>query len=103
MKIFIVQNIKLPIEASKDDVFAEAKQRLLKFFSNESIVSLEIYKSSVDARRKGHILFCLFRICRHSGGAAADAGTPLRMGLSPLRAIRSRVQNLERSLCQNGR
>lgn len=57
MKNFIVQNIKLPIEASKDDVFAKARQRLLKFFSNESIGTMKIYKSSVDARKKGQIQF----------------------------------------------
>ena len=57
MKTFVVQNIKLPIEASKDDAFAVAKQRLLKFFSNGSLGALQIYKSSVDARKKDHILF----------------------------------------------
>lgn len=83
MKIFIVQNIKLPIEASKDDVFAEAKQRLLKFFSNESIVSLEIYKSSVDARRKGHILFVYSVSAAIRGGVAADAEKLLANGIVP--------------------
>ena len=66
MKNFIVQNIKLPIEASKDDVFAKARQRLLKFFSNESIGTMKIYKSSVDARKKRADSICLFRLCKYS-------------------------------------
>ena len=54
---YIVQNIKLSIEASKDEAFAIAKHRLLKFFPKNSIESMTIYKTSIDARKKDNILF----------------------------------------------
>ena len=59
MEKYIVQNIKLSIDASKDEVFAQAKKRLAKFFSKKSIGKLEIYKTSVDARKKDHICFVI--------------------------------------------
>ena len=57
MKRYIVQNIKLPVEASKDVVFAHAKRRLLTFFSLDEIIRTEIFKRSVDARKRGDIRF----------------------------------------------
>lgn len=57
MKTYIIQNIRLPIEASKDEVFACANHRLLKFFSKAAIGGMRIHKSSVDARKKGDIRF----------------------------------------------
>lgn len=57
MKRFIVQNIKLPVEASKDVVFAYAKRRLLSFFSADEIIRTDIFKRSVDARKRGDIKF----------------------------------------------
>lgn len=57
MQRYIVQNIKLPFEVSEDVVFAQAKRRLLKFFGNSEISSLEICKRSVDARRRDDIKF----------------------------------------------
>ena len=57
MKRYIVQNIKLPVEASKDVVFAHAKRRLLTFFGAGDIIKTEIFKRSVDARRRGDVKF----------------------------------------------
>ena len=57
MKRYIVQNIKLPVEASKDVVFAHAKRRLLKFYGADEIIRTEIFKRSVDARKRGDIKF----------------------------------------------
>ena len=57
MQRYIVQNIKLPFEASKDVVLAQAKRRLLKFFAKKDIVRAEIAKRSVDARKKNDIKF----------------------------------------------
>lgn len=57
MTKYIVQNIKLPIEASKDVTFANAKRRLLHFFGNDEICKIDIHKRSVDARKKGDIKF----------------------------------------------
>ena len=62
MKRYIVQNIKLPVEASKDVVFAYAKRRLLSFFGSHDIIRTEIFKRSVDARRKGDIKF-VWSVC----------------------------------------
>lgn len=57
MAIYIIQNIKLPIEASKDDAIFQARQRLLKFFSQKEIGDLRIHKCSVDARKQEDIRF----------------------------------------------
>ena len=54
---YIVQNIKLSIETSKDEALAMARHRLLKFFTPNSIKELRIYKTSIDARKKDNILF----------------------------------------------
>ena len=54
---YIVQNIKLSIEASKDEALAMAKHRLLKFFPKNSVEELMIYKTSIDARKKENIMF----------------------------------------------
>ena len=69
MNIYIVQNIRLPIEASKDDAFAYARQRLLKFFSNRTIGTMQIYKCSVDARKKDDIRF-VYSVAAHVEGNA---------------------------------
>ena len=73
MEKYIVQNIKLSIDASKDEVFAQAKKRLAKFFSKKSIGKLEIYKTSVDARKKDHICFVYSVIAEISERANAKA------------------------------
>lgn len=57
MQRYIVQNIKLPIESSKDVVFANAKKRLLKLFGSAEIVDLGIFKRSIDARNNNDIKF----------------------------------------------
>ena len=62
MTRLIVQNIKLPIEASKDVVFANAKRRLLHFFGKDEIIKTEIFKRSVDARRRGDVKF-VWSVC----------------------------------------
>lgn len=54
---YIVQNIKLSIAASKDEALATAKHRLLKFFPQNTIGEMSIYKTSIDARKKEHIVF----------------------------------------------
>ena len=54
---YIIQNVKLSIEASKDEAFAIAKHRLLKFFPKNAIGNIAIYKTSIDARKKDNICF----------------------------------------------
>ncbi len=73
MEKYIVQNIKLSIDSPKEEVFAKAKQRLLKFFSSKSLGSMEIYKTSVDARKKDHICFVYSVIAETSERANAKA------------------------------
>lgn len=96
MRTYIIQNIRLPIEASKDEVFACATQRLLKFFSKMAIGKMKIHKSSVDARKKTDIRFVYSVAAEIDGGAddemlAADGIVPtadekmeIRFGDKPL-------------------
>lgn len=56
-KRFIVSGISLPVKASRDDAFGKAEKALLKFFSRDEIISLNISKRSVDARKKNDIQF----------------------------------------------
>ena len=73
MQRYIVQNIRLPFEAPKDVVFAQAKRRLLKFFSEKDIIKTEIAKRSVDARRKNDIKFVWSVYAEVSSKRAVDA------------------------------
>lgn len=54
---FIVSGISLPIRASRDDAFGKAEKALLKFFSGDEILSYNISRRSVDARKKNDIHF----------------------------------------------
>ena len=54
---YIIQNVKLSIEASKDEAFAIAKHRLLKFFPKNAIGNMAIYKTSIDARKKDNLMY----------------------------------------------
>ena len=54
---FIVSGISLPIKASRDDAFGKAEKALLKFFSGDEILSYNISRRSVDARKKSDIRF----------------------------------------------
>ena len=73
MEKYIVQNIKLSIDSSKEEVFSEAKKKLCKHFSKKSIQKLEIYKTSIDARKKDHICFVYSVIAEISERANAKA------------------------------
>ena len=57
MQKYIVNNIKLPYRTSKDAALSIAEKNLLKFFSPKEIVSLNISKRSLDARKKENISF----------------------------------------------
>ncbi len=54
---FIVSGISLPIKASRDNAFGKAEKALLKFFSGDEILSYNISRRSVDARKKSDIRF----------------------------------------------
>lgn len=73
MEKYIVQNIKLPIDSPRDEVFDKAKQRLLRFFSANSLGKMNIYKASIDARKKDHICFVYSVIAEVSERANAKA------------------------------
>ena len=79
---YIVQNIKLSFEASKDEAFAIAKHRLLKFFPKNSIESMTIYKTSIDARKKDNILFVYSVSAKISAAFYADEKTLAKEGIA---------------------
>ena len=56
-QIFIVNNIKIPVNASQKEAFSIAKDRLRKLRIDISELELSIYRRSVDARRKNDIKF----------------------------------------------
>ena len=56
-RIFIVNSIKLPLNASFEEAFSVAKKRLKKISCNTNNASFLIYKKSIDARNKKDIKF----------------------------------------------
>ena len=82
--IYIIQNIKLSIEASKDEAFALAKHRLLKFFPKYAIKKMAIYKASVDARKKENICFVYSVSAEVSANSHADEKTLAKEGIVPM-------------------
>ncbi len=84
MNRYIIQNIKLSFEISKDEAFAVARHRLLKFFPKKSIGEMKIYKTSVDARKKDNICF-VYSICAEiSSHVRVDEKTLAKEGIVPL-------------------
>ena len=57
MQKYVINNIKLPYRTSKDAALTIAEKALLKFFSKKSIISLNISKRSLDARKRDSINF----------------------------------------------
>lgn len=56
-QIFIINNIKIPINASQSEAFSIAKSRLRKLRIGDVDVKLQVHRRSVDARRKSDIKF----------------------------------------------
>ncbi len=54
---YIVNNIKLPINASFKEAFSVAKQKIKKLGLNPTDADFSVYKRSVDARNKEQIYF----------------------------------------------
>ena len=54
---YIVNNIKLPINASYQEAFSVAKQKLKKLGVNYGESDMRIFRKSVDARDKSNIIF----------------------------------------------
>ncbi len=82
--IYIIQNIKLSIEASKDEAFAIAKRRLLKFFPKSAIGKMAIYKASVDARKKENICFVYSVSAEIAGNTYPDEKKLSHEGIVPM-------------------
>ncbi len=98
MSQYIIQNIKLSFEISKDEAFAVAKHRLLKFFSKKSIGTMKIYKTSVDARKKDNICF-VYSVCADiSSVPRADEKTLAKEGIVPLTEEEIRIRYGEEEL-----
>ena len=85
MNQYIIQNIKLSFEISKDEAFAVAKHRLLKFFSKKSIGDMKIYKTSVDARKKENICFVYSVSAEVHSPARVDEKILAKEGIVPLK------------------
>lgn len=81
---YIVQNIKLSIERSKDDALTVAKHRLLKFFPKNAIGELKIYKSSIDARKKENILFVYSVSAQIHEAPRVNENAMLKDGIAPM-------------------
>ncbi len=56
-RIFVVNNIKLPLDASYKEAFSVAKQKLKRLSIDFSEAEFSLHKKSVDARRKSDIKF----------------------------------------------
>ena len=56
-RVFIVSNIKLSVNASPNEAFSIAKERLKKAGLSVNDADFKIFKRSVDARKKDNILF----------------------------------------------
>ena len=56
-RFIIVNNIKLPVNASVEEAFSVAKSRLSRIGITVSYRHLSIYRRSIDARRRDNILF----------------------------------------------
>ena len=54
---YIINNIKLPINASSEEAFSVAKQKLKRLGVKGSDLSMRIFKRSTDARDKNEIVF----------------------------------------------
>ena len=84
MSQYIIQNIKLSFETTKDDAFAVAKRRLSKFFPAKSIRDMNIYKTSVDARKKDNICFVYSVSATVTSDKAVDEKLLAKEGIVPL-------------------
>ena len=56
-QVFIVNNIKLPINASQQEAFSVSKKKLCAIGADVSSAKFKIYRRSTDARKKENIYF----------------------------------------------
>ena len=56
-RVFIVNNIKISVNASHEEAFSVAKRNLKKLNINTENAKFSVYRKSVDARRKSDIKF----------------------------------------------
>ncbi len=84
----IINNIKLPINASEQEAFSVAMKKLRRASVRVGKADLSIYRRSIDARRKDSISFVYsVRVCGEMSGitdaALAEAGASLDKAESP--------------------
>ena len=94
MNQYIIQNIKLSFEISKDEAFAVAKHRLLKFFPKKSIGDMKIYKTSVDARKKENICFVYSVSAEVHSSARVDEKILAKEGIVPLKEEEMTIEDI---------
>lgn len=56
-KNIIVKDIRVPLETPVEEVLNEAKKRIQTSFSSQAVLSAQIHRKSVDARKKDRISF----------------------------------------------
>jgi len=56
-RILVVNNIKLPVNASVEEAFSVAERKVKKLLTNARDLRFSLYKRSVDARRRSDIRF----------------------------------------------
>ena len=56
-RVFIVNNIKLSVDASEEEAFSVARRRIARLGVKGNRLSYSIYRRSVDARRKSDVCF----------------------------------------------
>ena len=57
VRVFIVNNIKLPISASQEEAFSIARKKLSRLGLNLKNAEYRIFRRSIDARKKNEIFF----------------------------------------------
>ena len=57
IRVFIVNNIKLPISASHEEAFSIARKKLSKLGLNTRNAEYSVFRRSIDARKKNDIFF----------------------------------------------
>ncbi len=83
--IILVNNIKLPIDASEKEAFSVARGRLRKLGLPTRDVALRIYRRSTDARKKSDIHF-VYSVAAEGAFGPVGKDLLLRSGMSSLDA-----------------
>ena len=82
-RVVLINNIKLPIDASQKEAFSVAKGRLLRIGISAPIQKMSIYRRSTDARRRDDIKF-VYTVSAEVSGDLPSAEKLAAQGMSEL-------------------